>query len=120
MGDAFTDIKCANVSVGTVRNPKQPDPTEQTWSLALFVVISVVVLIAFGIGIIIVIATMKVFKRRKDEGKKPITKIPIIRTSTDEPKTLIAIECSFHEAQQEQGSSSESLDSKESSDRLIA
>ncbi|XP_041801780.1 tumor necrosis factor receptor superfamily member 9a [Chelmon rostratus] len=121
MGTALTDIKCANVSVGLVTIPKQPDPTEQAWPLVLSVITSIV-LMAFSIIIVIVIVLI-LTKRRHQKRKKTqkiITKTPIIRTPTDDPATLIAVECSFHEAQQEQGSSSESLASKDSSERLIA
>lgn len=119
-GNALTDIKCANISVGSVGVPKKPSPTEQAWPLVLSVVTSIV-LMAFSI-IIIVIVLIKTKKRlqTRKETKKIITKTPIIRTPTDDPATLIAVECSFHEAQQEQGSSSESLASKDSSERLIA
>ncbi|XP_045911165.1 tumor necrosis factor receptor superfamily member 9-like isoform X2 [Micropterus dolomieu] len=118
-GDAFTDIKCANVSFNPVKSPKQPDYTEQPWPFVLSVVTSVVLM---GFSIIIIIVVVKVLRKRKEKGpKKPqIPKTPIIRTPTDDPATLIAIECSFHEAQQEQGSSSESLASKDSSEQLIA
>ncbi|XP_044066978.1 tumor necrosis factor receptor superfamily member 9-like isoform X2 [Siniperca chuatsi] len=121
-GDAVTDIKCAsiNVSLATVSRPKQPDHPEQAWPLVLSVVTSVV-LMGFSIIIIITVA-MKIHRKRKAENymEKPcIPKTPIIRTPTDDPMTLIAMECSFHEAQQEQGSSSESLASKDSSDQLL-
>ncbi|XP_035513134.1 tumor necrosis factor receptor superfamily member 9a [Morone saxatilis] len=112
-GTAITDIKCANVSVSPVHRPKQPDHTEQEWPLFLSGITSM-----FLLAIIIVIVGMKIYQKRK-KTKKTITKTQIIRTPTDNPETLIAIECSFHEAQQEQGSSTESLDSKDSSEQLI-
>ncbi|XP_031700903.1 tumor necrosis factor receptor superfamily member 9a [Anarrhichthys ocellatus] len=120
-GDALTDIKCANVSVSTLINPKKPDPTEQAWPLVIYVVTSVV-LTAFGIIIISISSLMakNIIQKRNKERKKPTKETLIIRPPTDEPRTLIAIECSFHEAQQEQGSSSESLVSKDSSEQLIA
>lgn len=121
-GNALSDIKCENVSVGTVRSPEKPGPTEQAWPLVLTVSISIV-LMTFSIIIIGIVSKKYFLQKRKKGGEKPITKTPIIRTPTDDPRTLIAIECSFHEAQQEQGSSSESLDSKDSSDsadQLIA
>ncbi|XP_008276754.1 tumor necrosis factor receptor superfamily member 9a isoform X2 [Stegastes partitus] len=116
-GDAFNDIKCGNASIPTVIHSKKPDDTEQAWPMVLSAVTSVV-LMAFSI-IVIIIAAMKILKKRK-KVDKPIKKTPVIRTPTDDPRTLIAIECSFHEAQQEQGSSSESLNSKDSSEQLIA
>ncbi|KAK9514992.1 hypothetical protein VZT92_025670 [Zoarces viviparus] len=120
-GDALTDIECANLPVSPIRKPEKPDPIEQTWPLVIYVVTSVV-LTAFGIIIISISSIMvkKIIQKRNKERKKPTKETPIIRPPTDEPRTLIAIECSFHEAQQEQGSSSESLVSKDSSEQLIA
>ncbi|XP_056278721.1 tumor necrosis factor receptor superfamily member 9a [Pseudoliparis swirei] len=109
-GDALSDITCANVSVGPVHNVKTPDPTEQSWPLVISVVTSVV-LMAFGV---IITISIIMAKKRKAGEEKPIPKTPIIRTPTDDddddddPRTLIAVECSFHEAEQEQGSGSES------------
>ncbi|XP_018530004.1 tumor necrosis factor receptor superfamily member 9a [Lates calcarifer] len=112
-GNAVNDIKCANVTVRPSHKPVEPDMTEATW-----IVLSVVTcLTVMGVSIVIIAVALKLLQKKPP---KPDTKTPIIRTPTDDPRTLIAIECSFHEAQQEQGSSSESLDSKDSSDQLIA
>ncbi|XP_059189432.1 tumor necrosis factor receptor superfamily member 9a [Centropristis striata] len=119
-GTAISDIKCVvNATLTPVVSPaKKSDPTEQGWPLYLSVVTSMV-LIAICIIIISSIVGTKLFKKRQEEETNTETKTPIIRVPTDDPRTLIAVECSFHEAQQEQGSSSESLASKESSDQLI-
>lgn len=124
MGDEFNDIKCENVSAVTHPGPTKPnqstvtDLTEDEWPLALFVV-PTIVLMAFIIFIIMIITVSVKIHHGKPTDKTPI-KPQIIRTPTDDPCTLVAIECSFHEAQQEQGSSSESLASKDSSFPLIA
>nr|XP_020467553.1 tumor necrosis factor receptor superfamily member 9-like [Monopterus albus] len=115
-GDAFTDMKCSNISVALSNRPIHPDPNEQAWPLILSVVVSVALM---GFTVIIIITVARKIAKKRKKTKKAIPKTPIIRTPTDDPRTLIAIECSFHEAQQEQGSSSESLDSKDSSDQLI-
>lgn len=115
-GDALSDIKCADVSVRPVTRPEQPDQPEPAWPLVLSVGTSLF-LVACSF-ILIIIVTMKIRQKRK-KTKMTITKTPIIRTPTDDPRTLIAVECSFHEAQQEQGSSSESLASKDSSEQLL-
>ncbi|XP_069560443.1 tumor necrosis factor receptor superfamily member 9a [Brachyistius frenatus] len=111
-GDAVSDIQC-DVSQ---MNVKKPDDTEQP----LTMMIIIFVLMAFGIIIIVFISVAFNILQKKQKTQKPSPKTPIIRTPTDDPRTLIAIECSFHEAEQEQGNSSESLYSKDSSEQLIA
>nr|XP_057907576.1 tumor necrosis factor receptor superfamily member 9a [Doryrhamphus excisus] len=109
-GDAFSDIKCSNVSLGSLK-VLESDHTAHVWPIVLPVVLSV-----FLVPIMIV-SNLK----RKKKTKEKIAKEPIIRTPTDDPETLIATECSFHEAEEEQGSSSsESLVSKDSQDHLLA
>ncbi|RVE70843.1 hypothetical protein OJAV_G00068660 [Oryzias javanicus] len=116
-GNASSDIQCVSKQqiIGTVttkpRGEKSiPRPPESTWPF-FSVLIMGAILMTFLISFFIVVA-VKIQKAGK-KTKKQIPKSPIIRTPTDEPRTLIAIECSFHEAQQEQGSSStESLISK--------
>ncbi|KAM9351019.1 tumor necrosis factor receptor superfamily member 9-like [Symphorus nematophorus] len=114
-GDAFNDIKCTDViNVHPVTKPDSPDHTAWPGAISVFSVVPMVL----GLIVIFILA-MTLYQKRK-KTTKTITKTPIIRTPTDEPATLIAIECSFHEAQQEQGSSSESLASKDSSEQLLS
>lgn len=117
-GDAFNDIKCEDLIIMPLV-PVVPDKNhEEAWPWALFMGVICTVLIVFSIIIFTTSMTIKVFKKQKSMKKKP-KQTPLIRTPTDDPRTLIAIECSFHEAQQEQGSSTETLESKDSSDPLI-
>ncbi|KAM8754101.1 tumor necrosis factor receptor superfamily member 9a [Acanthopagrus schlegelii] len=110
-GNATSDIKCGPEPTYDPKPSKGPAPSEQAWPLVLSVIV-------FGLTIVIIVVTLKIHQKRKTR-KNPTPKKPIIVNPTDDPQTLIAIECSFHEAQQEQGSSSESLASKDSSEQLI-
>ncbi|CAI5648194.1 unnamed protein product [Oreochromis niloticus] len=118
-GDALNDIKCVPVIPETTRAPKVEPSDAQDPIWPLLVIVGILVLFPVTIIIIMIVAVKKLQKRKKT--KKRIHE-KIIVNPTDDPRTLIAIECSFHEAQQEQGStcSSESLDSKDSSEQLIA
>lgn len=108
-GDAITDNKCGPDTDKTI-SPKSAD---ETWPLLLTVLTAFVMMLLA----IILVTAMKISMRRKTPTA--VSKPPIIRTPTDDPRTLIAIECSFHEAEQEHGSSSESLVSSEASKQLI-
>ncbi|XP_060930280.1 tumor necrosis factor receptor superfamily member 9a [Limanda limanda] len=107
-GTTISDITCAEVSVSPVHTLSRPDTTEHTWPL----VISVVTSLALTSFIIIVIltATMKHVQKRK-KTQKAVPETMIIRTPTDHPLPLrvVAVECSYHEAEQEEGGSSETL-----------
>ncbi|KAM4572163.1 tumor necrosis factor receptor superfamily member 9a [Fundulus diaphanus] len=118
-GNATSDIICELLPPPPtlpVTRPDKPDKkTEQTWPMALFVMIG-----AFMMCLIIVIVFVSVQilrKGKKEKTPRTLSTTPIIRTPTDDPRTLIAIECSFHEAQQEQGNSTESLISKDPSEQ---
>ncbi|XP_038138609.1 tumor necrosis factor receptor superfamily member 9a isoform X1 [Cyprinodon tularosa] len=118
-GNASSDIICKPPSTTTstktppLNKSRRPvETTEQGWPTVLFVIIG-----AFMMCLIIFITLASFLihhKGKKEKKQRTLSKTPIIGTPTDDPRTLIAIECSFHEAQQEQGNSTESLISKDS------
>uniref|UniRef100_UPI0037E72787 tumor necrosis factor receptor superfamily member 9a n=1 Tax=Semicossyphus pulcher TaxID=241346 RepID=UPI0037E72787 len=116
-GNALSDIKCSNSSIIPPREIKKPEQTEQPWPLVLLAVLGTC-LICF---IVIITVAWNICHRTPEQEKEPEkdSEKMIIRPPSDDPRTLIAIECSFHEAQQEQGSSLESLASKDSAEQLL-
>ncbi|XP_029362056.1 tumor necrosis factor receptor superfamily member 9a [Echeneis naucrates] len=116
-GNATTESECQIILLMPSIKPTATVAPERMWPLVTSLVTSLA-LIGFCVVIGVSVA-MKAAQNRK-KASKVSRKGPVIRVPTDEPMTLRAVECSFHEAQQEQGSSSESLDSKDSSGHLLA
>lgn len=120
-GTAFSDVKCSNTSAVDTSSTKRRVPDEQdiwgAWSLVLYVVLVSMVLILISSVIAVKIPKKATKKTKIPPEKKLPPEIPI-----DDPRTLIAVECSFHDAYQEQGSSMESLEtgvSEDSRNQLI-
>ncbi|KAM9750829.1 tumor necrosis factor receptor superfamily member 9a isoform 1-T2 [Menidia menidia] len=112
-GNASSDIQC--VKPPPMGNSKKPDQTSD--QLAVLVAVGSAVMAVFIMTIIIATVALKTWLKKRRE--KPAPQKPVISPPTDDPRTLIAVECSFHEPRQEQGSSTESLISK-TSRQLIA
>ncbi|XP_008412521.1 tumor necrosis factor receptor superfamily member 9a [Poecilia reticulata] len=126
-GNASSDIICELPQPPTtlpVTNPKtkpeKPDGNkEQLWPMESFAVIGALMMCLI-IFIVLVSALIHCKGKKEKAQRRTPSKTPIVISSpSDEPRTLIAIECSFHEAQQEQGNSTESLISKDSEEEIV-
>ncbi|KAJ0064401.1 hypothetical protein NL108_006409 [Boleophthalmus pectinirostris] len=114
-GNASSDNECENISVMPVAKVPAPKDSHRPESAGN---LSIILCTIFGVAVpsflivVIIMALAQVKYKKPAQPEKPekaVTKSTIIRTPTDDPMTLIAIECSFHEAEQERGSSAESL-----------
>ncbi|XP_061825526.1 tumor necrosis factor receptor superfamily member 5-like [Nerophis lumbriciformis] len=107
-GDAFSDIKCINISHSNQFTGWNHEA--YVWPIVLSVVL-------LSILLVIIMAVSVLQGKRTTKRKK--AKQPIIRTPTDEP--LMAIECSFHEVEEQQGCNIlDSLVFKEPQEHFVA
>ncbi|KAM9785959.1 tumor necrosis factor receptor superfamily member 9a [Neosynchiropus ocellatus] len=100
-GDAFSDIKCNGTFLRPTKSGETHEPTGLSDKVAGFALGLSVALMVFII--IFLILVVRVTRKKKKVTLK-VTKTTIVRP-TDGPRTLIATESSFHEAEQEQGNS---------------
>ncbi|KAM9830413.1 tumor necrosis factor receptor superfamily member 9-like isoform 1-T1 [Syngnathus typhle] len=111
-GDAFSDIMCANVS----RSNRKEQPGAEQARLPDWPVLTGLCLMASSVALVVVIG---VYRRERNKKTTAVQTARVPVESTEEPNTLIAVECSFHEAQEEQGSSSQSSASKDCWQQLV-
>ncbi|KAM9343479.1 tumor necrosis factor receptor superfamily member 9a [Pholidichthys leucotaenia] len=119
-GTAHSDIKCNGfvvTPVVPVDSVKKPDDSERARSLISTFTRMVLMGLCVIVVITIIIIVIIILIRNKKKTFVPTKQTP--RIPKDDPESLIPEECSFHEAQQEQGHSLESLNSKDSQNQLI-
>ncbi|KAL1021013.1 hypothetical protein UPYG_G00007580 [Umbra pygmaea] len=118
LGNAVSDSKCSMINdVSEVRTL----PTNR-WDFADYIIMLVISsssCLAFIILIICILVKIKNKPEKTTPNKRTITVKPCLEPTppTDDPRSLM--EVSFHQPQQEQGSSSESLYSQESETKLL-
>ncbi|XP_054902284.1 tumor necrosis factor receptor superfamily member 9a [Poeciliopsis prolifica] len=121
-GNASSDVICKLRQPATplpVTNPVRPVVNkEHPWPMESFAAIGALMMCL--IVFIVIVSALIHCKGKKEKAQRTPSKTPIVISNpSDEPRTLIAIECSFHEAQQEQGNSTESLISKDSEQEFV-
>ncbi|XP_005801817.1 tumor necrosis factor receptor superfamily member 9-like [Xiphophorus maculatus] len=121
-GNISSDILCEFPQPPTtlpVTNPEKPDGNkEHPWPMESFAAIGALMMCL--VVFIVLVSALIHCNGKKEKAQRTPSKTPIVISNpSDEPRTLIAIECSFHEAQQEQGNSTESLISKDSEQEFV-